>query len=169
MGTPHQGGNGVQLGRILANLASLVVAANDGLLKHLERDSEWLQQQLGQYASISNDFVTKYAFEEYATPTLLGRKILVRDFVRSTSTGADGTKQVSYQVVPKASAVVLGHADAEAIAIHADHTSMVRYPSKEDAGYVTVSEHLRLMTTDATDSVKQRWEGEERADNGKEA
>jgi hypothetical protein len=82
MGTPHQGGNGVQLGRILANLASLVVAANDGLLKHLERDSEWLQQQLGQYASISNDFVTKYAFEEYATPTLLGRKIMVRDFVR---------------------------------------------------------------------------------------
>jgi hypothetical protein len=72
-------------------------------------------------------------------------------------------------VVPKASAVVLGHADAEAIAIHADHTSMVRYPSKKDAGYVTVSEHLRLMATDATDSVKQRWEGERRPDNGKEA
>lgn len=81
MGTPHQGGNGVQLGRVLANVASLVMPANDRLLKHLERDSEWLQQQLGQYASISNDFVTKYAFEEYETPTVLGHKIMVRDFV----------------------------------------------------------------------------------------
>jgi hypothetical protein len=83
MGTPHQGSNGVQLGRVLANVASVVMAADDRLLKHLERDSEWLQQQLGQYASISNDFVTKYAFEEYATPTVLGRRIMVRDFVRT--------------------------------------------------------------------------------------
>lgn len=82
MGTPHQGGNGVQLGRVLANVASLFVAANDRLLKHLERDSEWLQQQLGQYASISNDFVTKYAFEEYETPTVLGHKIMVGILVR---------------------------------------------------------------------------------------
>ena len=81
MGTPHQGGNGVQLGRVLANVASLFVAANDRLLKHLARDSEWLQQQLGQYASIINDFVTKYAFKEYETPTVLGRRIVVRDFV----------------------------------------------------------------------------------------
>ncbi|OAA58654.1 hypothetical protein LEL_10876 [Akanthomyces lecanii RCEF 1005] len=57
MGTPHQGGNGVQLGRVLANVASLVIAADERLLKHLERDSEWLQQQLGQYAPISNEFI----------------------------------------------------------------------------------------------------------------
>ncbi|EAQ83136.1 hypothetical protein CHGG_10954 [Chaetomium globosum CBS 148.51] len=71
------GGNGVQLGRVLANVASLFVAANDRLLKHLARDSEWLQQQLGQYASIINDFVTKYAFKEYETPTVLGRRIVL--------------------------------------------------------------------------------------------
>jgi hypothetical protein len=165
MGTPHQGGNGVQLGRVLANVASLVMPANDRLLKHLERDSEWLQQQLGHYASISNDFVTKYAFEEYETPTVLGHKIMVRDFVRHHK--GDGTKQ--HQVVPKASAVVPGHADAEPIAIHVDHTSMVRYPSKRDAGYVAVSEHLQIMATNATDSVQQRWEGEARADDGREA
>jgi len=77
MGTPHQGGNDVQMGRVLANVASLVVAADDRLLKHLERDSEWLQQQLGQYLPISNDFVTKFAYEEYATPTVLGHSIMV--------------------------------------------------------------------------------------------
>ncbi|KAK3177704.1 hypothetical protein K4F52_009552 [Lecanicillium sp. MT-2017a] len=65
IGTPHQGGNGVRLGRVLANVASLIVAADERLLKHLKRDSEWLQQQLGQYTPISNNFVTKFAYEEW--------------------------------------------------------------------------------------------------------
>jgi hypothetical protein len=71
MSTPHQGGSGVALGKLMVNVASVF------MLQHLERDSEWLQQQLGQYGPISGDFVTKFAFEEYATPTVLGRSILV--------------------------------------------------------------------------------------------
>ena len=77
MGTPHQGGSGVQLGKLLVNIASVFVAADDRVLKHLEQDSEWLQEQLGQYALISGDFVTKFAFEEYPTPTVLGHSIMV--------------------------------------------------------------------------------------------
>lgn len=77
MGTPHQGGNGVLLGRLLVNVASLFVAADDQILKHLERDSEWLQQQLGQYGPISGDFITKFAYEEYKTPTAFGHSIMV--------------------------------------------------------------------------------------------
>lgn len=77
MGTPHQGGNGVQLGQLLVNIASVFVAADNHILQHLERDSEWLQQQLGQYGPISNDFVTKYAYEEYETATAFGHKIMV--------------------------------------------------------------------------------------------
>ncbi|KAM3533696.1 hypothetical protein MY4038_003011 [Beauveria bassiana] len=146
MGTPHQGGNGVQLARVLANVASLVTAADDRLLKHLERDSEWLQQQQGQYGPISDDFVTKYAYEEYTTPTILGHSIMV---------------------VPKASAVVPGHANAEPIAMHANHTTMVRYASKQDVGYVTVSEHLQIMAEDATERVQQRWETQARVDEAR--
>lgn len=78
MGTPHQGGNGVQFGKFLVNVASVFVAADDRILKHLERDSEWLQQQLGQYSSISGDFKTKFAFEAYETPTAFGHSIMVR-------------------------------------------------------------------------------------------
>ena len=77
MGTPHQGGSGVQLGKLMVNIASVFVAADNRLLRHLERDSEWLQQQLGSYAPISGDFVTKFCFEEYATPTVLGHSIIV--------------------------------------------------------------------------------------------
>jgi hypothetical protein len=77
MGTPHQGGSGVQLGKLIVNIASVFIAADDRLMKHLERDSEWLQQQLGQYGLISGDFVTKFAFEEYSTLTVLGHSIMV--------------------------------------------------------------------------------------------
>jgi hypothetical protein len=77
MGTPHQGGSGVVLGRLLVNIASVFVPANDRLLQHLERDSEWLQQQLRQYGPISNEFVTKFAYEEYPTLTVIGRSIMV--------------------------------------------------------------------------------------------
>lgn len=77
MGTPHQGGNGVQLGKLLVNIASIFVAVNDYLLKHSERDSEWLQQKLGQYWPISSDFITKFTFEEYKMPTGLGLIVAV--------------------------------------------------------------------------------------------
>jgi len=72
LGTPHQGGNSVQLGKLLVNIASVFVAADDRILKHLERDSEWLSMQLAQYGPISGDFVTKFAFEEYKTQTAFG-------------------------------------------------------------------------------------------------
>lgn len=80
MGTPHQGGSGVHFGKLLLNVASIFVTADNNLLKHLERDSEWLQQQLGQYAPISGDFVTKFAYETYPTPIALGRTIMVSLF-----------------------------------------------------------------------------------------
>ncbi|KAK4141202.1 uncharacterized protein C8A04DRAFT_39242 [Dichotomopilus funicola] len=146
MGTPHQGGNGVELGRLLVNVASLFVAADDRILRHLERDSEWLQQQLGQYGPISGDFVTKFAYEQYETPTAFGRSIMV---------------------VPRASAVVPGQADAEPIVIHADHTNMVRYTSQGDSGYNIVSEHLRIMARAAPEEVRRRWEAEKRADKAR--
>jgi len=145
MGTPHQGGSGVALGKLMVNVASVFMAADDRLLQHLERDSEWLQQQLGQYGPISGDFVTKYAYETYATPTVLGKSIVV---------------------VPRASAVVPGAADGEPIAIHADHIHMVKFRSKSDPGYKTVSGHLRLMAARAGTSIGGRWDIEAKVNAG---
>ncbi|CAG9955489.1 unnamed protein product [Clonostachys rosea f. rosea IK726] len=141
MGTPHQGGNGVQLGQLLVNVASLFMAANDHILQHLKRDSEWLQQQLGQYGPISNEFITKYAYEEYETSTALGHKIMV---------------------VPHASAVVPGHADAEQVVIHNDHINMVKFASKQDSGYEKISGYLQIMMMDADDRIQLRWKEEAR-------
>jgi hypothetical protein len=44
------------LGKLIVNIASVFTKADDRLLKHLERDSEWLQQQLGQFGPINGDF-----------------------------------------------------------------------------------------------------------------
>jgi hypothetical protein len=77
MGTPHQGGSGVRLGEVMLRVASIFVTADNKILQHLERDSEWLQQQLGQYAPISRDFVTKFAYEMLPTRIALRRTIMV--------------------------------------------------------------------------------------------
>lgn len=77
LGTPHQGGNGVHLGELMLKVASIFVRVDDKILKHLERDSEWLQQQLGQYGPINRDFVTKFAYETYPTRIALGKTLLV--------------------------------------------------------------------------------------------
>ncbi|KFA76937.1 hypothetical protein S40288_10344, partial [Stachybotrys chartarum IBT 40288] len=98
-------------------------------------------QQLGQYGPISNDFVTKYVYEEYETATAFGHEIMV---------------------VPCASAVVPGHANAESIVIHNDHINMVKFVLKEDSGYEKISGYLQIMVANAGEQIRLRWEEEAR-------
>jgi hypothetical protein len=76
-------------------------------------------------------------------------------------------KSLIVQVVARASAVVPGAADAEPIVIHADHINMVKFASKEDSGYRTVSGHLQIMAQDAGEVISSRWEAERRANAGR--
>ena len=76
-GTPHQGGGGVAFGKILVNAGSLFLQTSNKLLKNLERDSEFLSQQLEQYTQISSDFATTFAYEIYKTPLPTGGHLLV--------------------------------------------------------------------------------------------
>ncbi|KAL2127011.1 hypothetical protein VTI74DRAFT_11480 [Chaetomium olivicolor] len=76
VGTPHQGGEGVAWGKRLAAVASVFTNTNNTLLEHLERNSEFLQSQLGQYLSISDQFVTKFAYETLPTPLPVGGSIM---------------------------------------------------------------------------------------------
>ncbi|SLM34902.1 P-loop containing nucleoside triphosphate hydrolase [Lasallia pustulata] len=141
MGTPHQGGSGVHLGELMLKVASIFVTADDKILKHLERDSEWLQQQLGQYAPISNDFVTKFAYEMFPTRIALGKAIMI---------------------VPQASAFVPGATNAEPVAIAADHLNMVKFASRQNGGYEKVSGQLQLLAEEAPEAIGARWEEQDR-------
>jgi hypothetical protein len=69
-------------------------------------------------------------------------------------------------VVPKASAVVPGAANAEPIVIHADHINMVKFASKEDSGYRTIQGHLQIIVESASDAIALRWAEEGRVDAG---
>jgi hypothetical protein len=127
-------------------VASIFVKTNDKLLNILERDSEILQQQLGQYNSISGDFETKFAFETKATELALGKVIMV---------------------VPKASAVVPGHVDAEPIALMDDHINMVKFSSPNNNEFKRVAGHLMLMTKKAPAKVQENWLTEGTVEAGK--
>lgn len=76
-GNPALRWHGVHLGELMLNLASIFVTTNDRIPKNLERDSEWLQQQLGQYAPISGEFITKFAYGTYPTPIIAGKRTMV--------------------------------------------------------------------------------------------
>jgi hypothetical protein len=143
MGTPHQGGEGVAWGKRLVNIPSIFVKTNNRLLNILERDSEVLQQQLGQYNSISGDFETKFAFETKATPLARGISIIV---------------------IPKSSAVP-SQVDAEPIAIMDDHTNMVKFSSQTSA-FKSVANQLKLMVEKAPSRVQENWLTEQRVNAG---
>lgn len=146
MGTPHQGGEGVAWGKRILNVASIFVKTNDKLLDILAKDSEALQQQLGQYTPISGDFETKFAFETKATPLAFGQAIIV---------------------VPKSSAVVPGQVDAEPIAIMDDHINMVKFTSPKNNEYKRVAGHLKLMAEKALTKVQENWSTEGSIEAGK--
>ena len=77
LGTPHQGTQSAEFGRILLNIQAITGPdpVSDVLVKHLSRDSELLERQLSQFTSVSKDFDIKFGFEAY--PTYLGFTELV--------------------------------------------------------------------------------------------
>lgn len=71
-------------------------------------------------------------------------------------------------MVPHASAVVPGAADAEAIAIPANHLDMVKFASRENGGYEKVSGHLQILAEEAPDAIRARWKKQDRIQDGTE-
>lgn len=159
MGTPHQGGNGVALGKILVNVASAVKHTTQNVVKHLEQHSEWLQQQQSQYLAISADFDTVCFYETYTTSILGYGHLLVR-LLPAYSAGLEMLTFV--KVVPSYSAVIQGQRNVEDIALDADHRSMTRFGSVDDENYKSVISVLRRMVdraklqSDSEDARRER-------------
>lgn len=75
--TSHQGNSEVHFRKLMLKMAFIFVTVNDKILKHLKWDSEWLQQQLDQYALISHSFVIKFTYEMFSTSIALRKTIMV--------------------------------------------------------------------------------------------
>lgn len=62
----------------LVAIASIFVNTNDSMLQHLEHDSEEVQKLMRDYAPLSNDFLTTFAYETLPTILPTGRSMMVR-------------------------------------------------------------------------------------------
>lgn len=71
-------------------------------------------------------------------------------------------------MVPGAAAIIPGVADADSIAIPADHLNMVKFTSRKDVGYDKVSVYLKLLAEEASDAVEARWTEQGRIREGKD-
>lgn len=69
-------------------------------------------------------------------------------------------------MVPHASAIIPGIADAEPIAISADHLNMVKFISRDDIGYEKVSGHLMILAKEARSAIDTRWAEQDRIREG---
>lgn len=78
LGTPHQGGQGASLGKIVAHIGSLVTYTSSNMIRHLIEHSEFLQQQQSQYAMIATDFPTVCFYETRPMSIPLYGSIIVR-------------------------------------------------------------------------------------------
>ncbi|CAM1509404.1 Fc.00g031430.m01.CDS01 [Cosmosporella sp. VM-42] len=132
-GTPHQGGNNIALGRIIASVASIGYYTNTDLLDHLEKESEWLEQLTDRFRYVADQFEIKFCYETFPLPGM------------------------SKLVVDKQSAIIPGQPNAESIEIHKDHRQMIKM-SEEDPEFDTISNHLLLLSNDAVFRIQARWE-----------
>jgi hypothetical protein len=82
MGCPHQGSQAAHLWKIMLNMASVFTKVKDRTLKDLDRCRDFLQEQSGRFTSIAHDFEMVLAYETYATPTALGRPLVVRTVLK---------------------------------------------------------------------------------------
>jgi len=133
LGTPHQGSSAADLGQLILRILSLHSPTNVLVAKHLGPNSEKLQEQLSRYQPISGSFDTRFFYEAYETP-LIGL------------------------LVPKASAVVPGAVNVEAMAINKDHVGMAKYGSADDPDYQTLEGHISDMVAKAQVVIGDKWE-----------
>lgn len=62
------------------------------------------------------------------------------------------------QIVPEASAVVMGQTNAESLPIHRNHVEMVKFASADDEDFKEVSRILSSMTRAAPDKIAKKWD-----------
>ncbi|KAI5194011.1 hypothetical protein E4T38_09764 [Aureobasidium subglaciale] len=138
-GTPHQGGNGVALGKVLATIASAFIFTNPEILDHLEKGSEWLEQQLDYYKFIAADFDTKFFYETIPTRLPMGKTMLIVD---------------------KNSAIVPGASNVESVEVSKNHSDMVKIHNNQEEEYKNIEDYLFLMSEEASLKVERNWEAE---------
>jgi hypothetical protein len=77
LGTPHEGSKAVSLAGCLMNIAKIYYHTTPRISEDLQEHSKWLDDQNEGYKSIIRDFDTVFCVEEYATPVIGGKSLVV--------------------------------------------------------------------------------------------
>jgi hypothetical protein len=78
-GTPHFGTDSASWAKAILNIGSVFSSFNTSVIRHLKTNSEWLRQQLQEFAPRSKDLIIEYYFETLKTPVALGKSKMVAD------------------------------------------------------------------------------------------
>ncbi|KAF8526905.1 hypothetical protein BU17DRAFT_82347 [Hysterangium stoloniferum] len=124
IGTPHQGTSGITAAESFVKIYTMNGEVDQTLRQHLVANSETLQDQLADYCSISDKYITKFFYEIYKSKL---------------------PKDRPQVLVPKFSAVVPGAVNAEPLGLYKDHLHLVKFTSPEDDDYNAVVTAIVLM------------------------
>ena len=138
---------------LLLQTQSIYSQTNKPVLQQLRRDSEFLQAQLSQYASISGNFDTKSFYEVY----------------HQIPRGKQGIASVDvsfWNISPyvfvsaclKVFCCHSGDSQAETVAINKDHIGMAKFTSSEDEDFKTICGHLGSMVSNAPQKIAENCE-----------
>ena len=141
-GTPHRGADKAKWASIATNIAKFVQKDQSGeLLDSLKRGDEVLERLQKPFSYILRDFALYTLLEELEYPKI--GKVRVSCEVPYVS--YRGLSKA--QIVEKDSAV-LGDRDEKQYLIHGDHSSMIKFSSREDEGYKDICHIIRVILKD---------------------
>ncbi|KAK4225755.1 protein SERAC1 [Podospora fimiseda] len=96
LGTPHQGGEGVDLLEVVTRVFSFFSYTNPKLLNLIKPKSEWLDELQARYNSISANIHTVFFYEKMETSIPMGRKLGAVNS-ESVALAADHVKMAKYR------------------------------------------------------------------------
>ncbi|KAI9890869.1 MAG: hypothetical protein M1814_003508 [Vezdaea aestivalis] len=163
LGTPHQGGQGVDAATIILDVENISSNTNESLLEHPTERLEFLQEQNDSFKAIAQDFELVSAYEMLPTP-LIGNT--VAKVVSMIFFYRNAESDFMNQIVPSWSTVIPYRSDIMTFGINKDHLNMTRFSRQEDPDFKKVSRAIANMATKALSQVKKNWEKEEQVAQG---
>ncbi|KAK3313598.1 hypothetical protein B0H66DRAFT_357041 [Apodospora peruviana] len=134
-GTPHSGSHAAAVGTHVLTLGSIFVRTNTRIIRQLRENSDFLGVQRDQWKAISSNFEITEFYETYRTIVLFGRGLMV---------------------VPSQSATQAGSSTGQPL--HRCHRELVRFESRLDPDYITISSQLKDLVSRSHDTIAANWD-----------
>ena len=150
LGTPHRGSTTTSIAKVVASVAKMALwNPNLDLIRDLERDSQTLDRIGDSFGRILDKrTLAVWSFAEELPITGIGKVCMLP--VQSTRFNRID------QVVPGESAII-GDPRENRETIHGDHISMVKFSTRNDAGYKKVLNSIETLLEELGEELPTRF------------